>query len=408
MNVYNSPVDKPNWEEINYRINNINEEELKEDGFYGVTKETLLKISQVLEKNWAMVRKIVREEGVMGVAHIRSIGDLPLAVEVQGNNIYVLGKKFINRGALKKVTLAVRLNDLMPAAHATIRFEDLEGTIKTAKDVEHDTIKEIGMHYRLNNEPEFVHLHHELVYTSKKKEGKPTVKKQSLMLEYCNGGDLFDAEELVDSNFKYIMDVVKHLFKGLKLLEEKNLIHRDIKPENLLLMETEEELVLKFGDLGFTNTIDDERKILLKPGTVAAHSKEYQAPEVFYGNALKREGRSLSPQELDMMCSSKTDVWSAGITLFVLLKGEMPNFAGKICYSFDPKVNEENQKLIDAHIDLLRDGNWIEGLEGHEDEAESLCALLYNMLTIDQEERVSGTILWEQYQELFEEETGSI
>lgn len=83
------------------------------------------------------------------------------------------------------------------------------------------------------------------------------------------------------------------------------IVHRDIKPENLLIDNNGKILI---GDFGFASddlNPDKEASLLLKKPTTVG-SEEYNAPELF------------DPSE-NIYDGAKADVFSAGVTLFLML-----------------------------------------------------------------------------------------
>lgn len=81
-------------------------------------------------------------------------------------------------------------------------------------------------------------------------------------------------------------------------------VHRDIKPENLLV-DPKGKLII--GDFGFaSDTLGDSDFILEKPQYVG--SEEYNAPELFMSN-----------ENDPTYNGAKADVFSAGVTLFLML-----------------------------------------------------------------------------------------
>lgn len=82
------------------------------------------------------------------------------------------------------------------------------------------------------------------------------------------------------------------------LHNQVKIAHRDIKPENLLISS---DNVLKLTDFGLST---EDVKSNNKSGT-----RVFMAPETY------------QDKEFDLMAS---DVWSAGITLYVLLTGKLP------------------------------------------------------------------------------------
>ncbi|KAH7546720.1 calcium-dependent protein kinase 2 [Ziziphus jujuba] len=132
--------------------------------------------------------------------------------------------------------------------------------------------------------------------------------KQSvhLVMELCAGGELFDriiakghyTERAAASICRSIVNVV-HIchFMGV--------MHRDLKPENFLLSSKDENALLKATDFGLSVFIEEGKVYRDIVG-----SAYYVAPEV-----LKRR------------YGKETDVWSAGVILYILLSGVPPFWA---------------------------------------------------------------------------------
>jgi serine/threonine protein kinase len=126
----------------------------------------------------------------------------------------------------------------------------------------------------------------------------------AIVLEYAGGGELFD---FVAETGKFSERVTRSYFhqmmNGLHYMHDKGYAHRDIKPENLLLTMT---FVLKIADFGFSCLIrghDGTGVLKTKLGT-----EGYMAPEI----ALKNyDGR-------------KTDIFAAGVILFIMYAGNPP------------------------------------------------------------------------------------
>ncbi|ONL96437.1 Serine/threonine-protein kinase ATG1c [Zea mays] len=128
-----------------------------------------------------------------------------------------------------------------------------------------------------------------------------------LILEYCRGGDL---HAYLQRHKRVSEKVAKHFIRqlasGLKMLRDNNVVHRDLKPQNILLVENNENTLLKIADFGFAK--------FLQPFALAetlCGSPLYMAPEVMQG------------QKYD----AKADLWSVGVILYQLVTG-IPPFNG--------------------------------------------------------------------------------
>lgn len=101
-------------------------------------------------------------------------------------------------------------------------------------------------------------------------------------------------------------DIMKEVLAALVYCHSSNIVHRDLKPENILLETNEKGVTVKIIDFGAAQIFDPKQKMSEKSGT-----SYYIAPEV-----------------LKHSYTSKCDIWSVGVILYVLLCG-YPPFDGK-------------------------------------------------------------------------------
>jgi len=102
--------------------------------------------------------------------------------------------------------------------------------------------------------------------------------------------------------------IVKQLLKGLAELHKKKIMHRDLKPQNILV-DIDEDLRIKIGDLGLARTFNLPTQLY----TTEVTTLWYRAPEVLLGSQKYNEG---------------IDIWSLGCIIGELIKGK-PIFPGK-------------------------------------------------------------------------------
>lgn len=125
-----------------------------------------------------------------------------------------------------------------------------------------------------------------------------------IVMEYCQGGELFDAiarrRTLTEAAAAKVMF---QLLSCMAYCHEKKVIHRDLKPENILLEDSEGDWSVKIADFGSSAFIDPYGKL-----TGCFGSAYYVAPEVVDGESY----------------NEKCDCWSAGIILFIMLTGKPP------------------------------------------------------------------------------------
>ena len=143
-----------------------------------------------------------------------------------------------------------------------------------------------------------------------------------IIMEYINGGNLFS---FVKKRRKLSEKTAKFLFRqiilGIKYIHEQNIVHRDIKLENLLIDLNNN---VKICDFGIGRKLENKKQLLHDQcGTLM-----YMAPEILLSS--KEKGYEGFP----------VDIWSAGISLYIMLSGTLPfNYKNKKNH----KINEEEE-----------------------------------------------------------------
>lgn len=126
-----------------------------------------------------------------------------------------------------------------------------------------------------------------------------------VVMELCAGGRLVDcvaqSQDFRESDAAIIM---KQLFSALEYIHGKHVVHRDVKPDNMLFDSSKpiKENTLKLIDFGLSCRCKPGQELRLAAGT----------PDF------------MSPQAIDGCYDSKTDMWSCGATMFMLLCGNAP------------------------------------------------------------------------------------
>uniref|UniRef100_A0A1J3JVE8 non-specific serine/threonine protein kinase n=1 Tax=Noccaea caerulescens TaxID=107243 RepID=A0A1J3JVE8_NOCCA len=141
-----------------------------------------------------------------------------------------------------------------------------------------------------------------------------TKSKIYLVLEYCKGGELFDkiskGKLSEDVAWKYF----HQLINAVDFCHSRGVYHRDIKPENLLLDDNDN---LKVADFGLSALADCKRQDGLLH--TACGTRAYVCPEI-----IDHRGYD----------GTKSDIWSCGIVLFVLLAGYLPFYDSNLMEMF--------------------------------------------------------------------------
>ena len=186
------------------------------------------------------------------------------------------------------------------------------------------------------------------------KEVYEDMKTISFVMEYCEGGDLFDFitknpnGKLDDIN---TIDIFIQILNAINYLHnEVYICHRDIKPENFLITINEQNRpIVKLIDFGLAQYINKGQKMRGKIGTIM-----YMAPEI-----LKKE-----PYD------EKIDIWSTGIILYNMMTGCSPFTAGDANFKIYQILNRE------INFDLIKN-----------DDLRELCK---QMMERDPEKRIDA------------------
>ena len=149
-----------------------------------------------------------------------------------------------------------------------------------------------------------------------------------IAMEYINGGNLFS---FVKKRRKLSEKTAKFLFRqiilGIKHIHSKKIVHRDIKLENILIDLNNN---IKICDFGIGRILKNEKQLLYdKCGTPM-----YMAPEIL--TSSKTKGYEGYP----------VDIWSSGISLYIMLSGTLPfNLKNNESSDMSEESNHNNIEL---------------------------------------------------------------
>mmetsp|Transcript_3747 Transcript_3747/g.9550 ORF Transcript_3747/g.9550 Transcript_3747/m.9550 type:complete len:628 (+) Transcript_3747:271-2154(+) len=265
----------------------------------------------------------------------------------------------LGHGASSTVRLAYRRSDGQPVAVKTIAKHDALGlwsknnrwrlgarkNTSSPRDAAGETRQQVKRTPRLDEVDVLTSLKDICPSMVQLLDVYETHQEVQLVLEYCEGGDLFDCikrrkqmevepennglDPLIHGSFTEFETaiVAKTLLNVLDTLHSMHIVHRDIKPENILLSKEDDCLdqlgAVKLTDFGLARLLHDDSEASSKASldsedmSVKQRSRAYSrvgsdyyaAPEVHMGLGY----------------DTPVDIYSLGVTLYVMLCGTPPS-----------------------------------------------------------------------------------
>lgn len=257
----------------------------------------------------------------------------------------------LGHGAFSTVRLAIRRNDGVKVAVKSIAKHDALRSRRLRPRGERQ-LEEWEILGRLKDHPFVINLLGVF----------ETDEEIQLVMEYCAGGELFDAIQKKRNRSHSLRrgqysepqaaTITTQILCALKDLHAADMVHRDVKPENVLLANNDDSTIhVKLCDFGMARSIfrteaadslDGEGNASpLTPGRSRAYSclgsDYYVAPEVCYGTAY----------------DTAVDIYSLGVTVYILLCGFPPVFSGsetdaKVMFpnSYWKDISESAKELV--------------------------------------------------------------
>ncbi|XP_038903148.1 calcium-dependent protein kinase 26-like isoform X1 [Benincasa hispida] len=147
-----------------------------------------------------------------------------------------------------------------------------------------------------------------------------------VVMELCEGGELFDRiVKLGHYTERQAAELARTIVGVIEACHSLGVMHRDLKPENFLFVDSREDSPLKAIDFGLS--------MFFKPGDIFSDvvgSPYYVAPEV-----------------LCKLYGPESDVWSAGVMLYILLSGVPPFWAETEQEIFDEVLHGDLDFTLD-------------------------------------------------------------
>ena len=205
-----------------------------------------------------------------------NLTDLYEVTSKLGNGKFGLVKLGINKQTRKKVAIKIM-------AKMDMNKEDLE-LVKTEIEI-----------LKICQHPNIIHLY----------EVFENENYFYIIMEYCEGGDLFSYLEKRRFHIKeeQACHIIHKMLTAIYYLHSYGIIHRDIKPENVLMTSEDDNADIKILDFGLGK--------ILGPGEVCTEpygTLSYVAPEVL----------------LEKSYNKQVDLWSLGITTYLIVGGSLP------------------------------------------------------------------------------------
>ncbi|KAG6537307.1 calcium-dependent protein kinase 10-like isoform X2 [Zingiber officinale] len=238
-------------------------------------------------------------------------------------DIYNLGKK-LGEGQFGTTYFCVEKETSKHYACKSI----LKRKLITEDDIE-DVRREIQIMHHVNGLPNVISI----------KGAYEDAVAVHVVMELCAGGELFD--RIIQKGYyteRKAAELARVIVGVVEACHSMGVMHRDLKPENFLFVNQMEDSTLKTIDFGLS--------VFFQPGEIftdVVGSPYYVAPEVL--------NKSYGPE---------SDVWSAGIIIYILLTGVPPFWAeseqdifkevlyGKLNLTSDPwpSISESAKDLL--------------------------------------------------------------
>lgn len=123
-----------------------------------------------------------------------------------------------------------------------------------------------------------------------------------ILMEYLKGHDLnkiIALKKYTGFDEKDMCKITQQLLKALSFIHGKNIVHRDIKPENILFSNRRDYTTLKLIDFGLATHSTKDHKSVGTP--------YFMSPEMITGDSV-----------------TKSDIWSVGVVVYLMLTGKYP------------------------------------------------------------------------------------
>jgi serine/threonine protein kinase len=189
-----------------------------------------------------------------------------------------------------------------------------------------------------------------------------------LVTEFCEGGELFDAIKRKGTSgcsFRkgrfseaQAARITYQILKALEDLHAQGIVHRDVKPENILLLKKEEEsgdrIRVKLCDFGVARVYhhnlssSDNSSVSETASTASDGESSPSTPGLLLANKSDPP-----PEGCRGSCGPAVDIFSMGVTLYILLCGFPPVFCDNVVQfpeAYWQEISEDAKDLVRAML----------------------------------------------------------
>lgn len=263
-------------------------------------------------------------------------------------NLRAPGCKIIGHGAYSTVRSALRIRDGKKVAIKSIsKFDALRSRrLRRPKGSKH------------MDEWEIMKLLSDNPYVLKLYDVFETDEEIHLVTEFCRGGELFDAikrKSTQRSSFRrgrfsesQAARITNQILKALVELHTLGIVHRDIKAENILLLNNDEsDIQVKLCDFGVARLHQTAQTPVSEVSSDGELSPS--TPGILFGYSI-----NTPPEGFHGSCiGPATDIFSLGVTLYILLCGFPPVFCENVVEFPDAYWNDISEEAKDVVRSML-------------------------------------------------------